>query len=63
MKFSKQVDLFIAYPRCKSENIFVVRNLDIKSDDTVNVNYSSCSQMAYRFINQWKILNNKSSNL
>lgn len=63
MMFNNQIDLKVTCPRCKSENIFVGRSLDIKPDDTVKCNDCSYSQLAHRFMDQWKIKNSKSISL
>jgi transposase-like protein len=57
--FDDHKELQVACPRCKSENIFVGRNLNIKPEDTVKCNDCNYSQLAYRFIDEWKIQNNK----
>ncbi|APW65273.1 hypothetical protein LPB137_05135 [Poseidonibacter parvus] len=57
--FNNQTELQVACPRCKSENIFIGRSLDIKATDTVKCNDCSYSQLAQRFKDQWKILNTK----
>ena len=59
MIFKNHKELQVACPRCKSENIFVGISLDIKVDDTVKCNDCSFSQVANRFMVQWKIQNNK----
>ena len=57
--FNNQTELQVACPRCKSENIFIGRSLDIKATDTVKCNDCSYSQLAHRFKDQWKIQNTK----
>ena len=57
--FNKQIELQVACPRCKSENIFIGRSLDIKPNDTIKCNDCSYSQLAQRFKDQWKIQNIK----
>ena len=60
MIFNKEIEFKVACPRCKSENIFIGGNLDIKSTDTVKCNDCNYSQLAHQFNEQWQIENNKS---
>jgi len=57
--FNNQKELKVACPRCKSENIFIGRSLDIKPNDTLKCNNCNYSQLAHRFKDQWKIQNTK----
>ena len=59
MMFDNHKELQVTCPRCKSENIFVGRSLDIKVDDTVKCNDCNYTQLANKFMDEWKIKNKK----
>jgi predicted Zn-ribbon and HTH transcriptional regulator len=60
--FKNQKEINVACPRCKSENIFIGRILDIKPNDTLKCNDCSYNQLAHRFKDQWRIQNSKRIN-
>jgi len=57
--FNNQKNLNVACPRCKSENIYIGNNFNIKNDDTIQCNDCKYRQLVFRFKDQWKIENYK----